>query len=686
MKRLMLLLTLMLATLGSAWCQMADPVHFTTSLHRLQGDEAELVFSAAIDAGWHVYSTEVTAGPVAATLTVEKLSGAELVGKLRPGKGEQEHFDNMFNAVVRYFEHAATFTQRIRFTAPSYDIQGFLEYGACSDEVCLPPSTVEFSEHGKSGITEANAVEPVTVPTTAAAVAAASDSSLAVVSDSAVAASGVAPSDTASLAASPDVSSEPMGDKGLLAVFLAGLLGGLLAVLTPCVWPIIPMTVSFFLKRNQQRTTAIRETLLYALSIIVIYVTLGVVVTLIFGENALNAMATNAWFNIFFALLLIVFAISFFGAFELTLPSSWANSVDRKVDTLSTTSGGNASLRSMLSVFLMAFTLVLVSFSCTGPIIGLLLVSVATQGSLLAPTVGMLGFAVGLAVPFAFFSLFPMLMKQMPKSGGWMNTVKVTLAFVELAFALKFLSVADMAYGWRLLDREVFLAIWIALSALLTAYLLGWLRFRHDDADERSTSVVRLFMALASLAFTVYMIPGLWGAPLKAISAFTPPMWTQDFRPLSDSAVASDGSVGFVEARFRDFDEGMAAAKAEGKPVMLDFTGFGCVNCRKMEAAVWTDSRVARLLTRDYVLVSLYVDDKTSLPSPITVEMPNGKKRTLRSVGDKWSHLQASMFGANTQPYYVLLSPDGRRIAPPRSYDEDVEAYLEWLRQALDSI
>ena len=436
------------------------------------------------------------------------------------------------------------------------------------------------------------------------------------------------------------------------------------------------MTVSFFLKRNKERKKAVSEAITYGISIVVIYVLLGLAVTLLFGASALNALSTNAIFNIFFALLLIIFAASFFGAFELTLPSSWSNKIDRKVDVLQTSShkSERTNFKSLLSIFLMAFTLALVSFSCTGPIIGFLLVAVSTQGDILAPTIGMLGFAIALAIPFTIFALFPSLLKSAPKSGGWMNTVKVVLGFIELAFALKFLSVADLAYHWHLLDREVFLALWIVIFALLGCYLLGWLKFPHDE-ERRKTNVPQFFLALISLAFAVYMVPGLWGAPLKAISAFTPPMNTQDFNLYEGS----------VEAQYTDYDLGVAAAKAEGKPVMLDFTGFGCVNCRKMETKVWTDPRVREILNKEYVLISLYVDDKTPLPHPVEVT-ENGKRVKLRTIGDKWSHFQRMKTGANTQPHYLLLDP--RTDSPLngfRSYDEDINAYLRFLETGLEN-
>ena len=656
----------------SASAQMADPVHFTSQLKELGNDEAEIVFTAKIDQGWHVYSTDLTGGPIAASFNVVKMDGVEKVGKLRPRGNEQKVFDKLFDMEVRYFEKTATFVQKIKFTKPEYTIDCYLEYGACNDEMCMPPSEVAFKKEGKSPIpvpSQQEGSEDNVKTDTVARV------DLTENTDSINETAG-----TDSTLWAPTPLPQQGGDEGvshgLLAIFLAGLLGGFIALLTPCVWPIIPMTVSFFLKRNKERSKAIREAIIYGLSIIVIYVALGLLVTALFGANALNALSTNAWFNIFFALLLIIFAASFFGAFELTLPSSWSNKIDQKSDALSNKAAANATLstlHSSLAIFLMAFTLVLVSFSCTGPIIGFLLVAVSTQGNILGPTLGMLGFSIGLAIPFAFFALFPSLLKSVPKSGGWMNTIKVVLGFIELAFALKFLSVADLAYGWRLLDREVFLAIWIALFGLLGAYLMGWLRFPHDEPEHR-TNVPQFFLGLLSFAFTIYMIPGLWGAPLKAISAFTPPMYTQDYKIVQTTV---------VEAPFKDYEQGMAFAKEQHKPVIIDFTGFGCVNCRKMEAAVWTDEEVARRLTQDYVLISLYVDDKTPLPQPVEVEV-NGQKRTLRTIGDKWSHLQAVKFGANTQPFYVLLNEDGMPLGPSRSYNEDIQEYLQWLDNGLN--
>ena len=660
MKKLLTILIGLTAVLTAA-AQMQDPIHFHSELKRISDTEAELLFQATIDAGWHVYSTGLgNNGPISATFHADRMEGAQTVGSLKARGKEVKQFDKMFGMEVRYFEQAVTFVQKIRFTQPRYDISCYIEYGACSDAMCLPPSSAELKTSGK-GI---EVKEPAKTDTSLIAqpqpVTSEKDTVLASKKDSILANKDLWQPVVKELQA--------FGNKDITdteiswwIIFFEGLLGGFLALFTPCVWPIIPMTVSFFLKRNKEQTKAIREATTYGLSIVVIYVLLGLAVTLLFGASALNALSTNAVFNIFFALLLVVFAASFFGAFELTLPSAWTNKIDQKSE----------STTGLLSIFLMAFTLALVSFSCTGPIIGFLLVAVSTQGSILAPTIGMLGFAIALAIPFTLFALFPSLLKSAPKSGGWMNTIKVILGFIELAFALKFLSVADLAYGWHLLDREVFLSIWIVIFGLLGAYLLGWIRFPHDDESHR-TNVPQFFLALASLSFTVYMIPGLWGAPCKAISAFTPPMNTQDFNLYGGS----------VEARFTDYEQGMAAAQAEGKPVIIDFTGFGCVNCRKMEAAVWSNPQVADMLNNQYVLISLYVDDKTPLPQPIEIA-ENGQQRTLRTVGDKWSYLQRTKFGANAQPFYVLLDDKGQPLAPSRSYDEDIAAYLQFLRQGL---
>lgn len=677
MKKLMsVVMLLFVAILCNA--QMANPVKFTVQLKTNGTAEAEIVFSGKIESGWHVYSTNLGGdGPTEAAVHFDKKDGIELVGKLTPRGHEISKMDDMFGMVLRYFENSAQFVQKIKFTKPEHDIKCYLEYGACNDESCMPPSTAEFAHKGKSPAVDAAAAKD-------AAKTEAKDANVADVADPTTTAEAVTDTvatDTAAVAAvanmdkselqklwTPVVKQLEKFDKpinnSLLYIFFAGLLGGLLALFTPCVWPIIPMTVSFFLKRNKDRRKAVREAMTYGASIVVIYVALGLAVTLLFGASTLNALSTNAVFNLLFFAMLVLFAASFFGAFEIQLPSSWSN----KMNSASSTTSG------MLSIFFMAFTLTLVSFSCTGPIIGFLLVAVSTQGAIVAPAVGMFGFALALAIPFTLFALFPSLLKSAPKSGGWMNVIKVTLGFVELAFALKFLSVADLAYGWHILDRETFLALWIVLFTLLGFYLLGMYHFPHDD-EGRRTNVPQFFLAIASLAFAVYMVPGLWGAPLKAISAFSPPVTTQDFNLYRNA----------VHPRFTSYEAGMAAARLEGKPALIDFTGFGCVNCRKMEAAVWTDATVADLLNNKYVLISLYVDDKTPLSEPITVK-ENGQERTLRTVGDKWSYLQRHKFGANTQPFYVAVDGNGMPLGPSRSYDEDVSEYVGFLNSALEKM
>ena len=646
----------------AVYAQIQEPVKFKTELKNVSATEVEIVFTASIEQGWHVYSTDLgDGGPISATFNTDKLTGAQLDGKLRPVGKEIASFDKLFEMDVRYFEHTAQFVQKLKLTGGDYQVTGYLEYGACNDENCLPPTQVEFSFSGKAEGTSASVqtetpAEKADMAAAPAVIGSADGPTSVVVSDNDLWSPVIN-----ELNALGETTSQE--DMSWLYIFITGFVGGLLALFTPCVWPIIPMTVSFFLKRSKDKKKGIRDAWTYGASIVVIYVTLGLAITAIFGANALNALSTNAIFNIFFCLMLVVFAASFFGAFEITLPSKWSNAVDSKAEA---TTG-------LLSIFLMAFTLSLVSFSCTGPIIGFLLVQVSTTGNVIAPAVGMLGFAIALALPFTLFALFPSWLKSMPKSGGWMNVIKVTLGFLELDFALKFLSVADLAYGWRILDRETFLALWIVLFALLGFYLLGKIKFPHDD-DDTKVSVPRFFLALASLAFAVYMVPGLWGAPLKAVSAFAPPMQTQDFNLYNNE----------VHAKFDDYDAGMKYAREHGKPVMLDFTGYGCVNCRKMELAVWTDMKVADLINNDYVLITLYVDNKTRLPEPVKV-MENGTERTLRTVGDKWSYLQRVKFGANAQPFYVLIDNEGKPLNKSYSYDEDIDKYVDFLQTGLDN-
>ena len=659
----------MLLMVLTAMAQMEDPVKFTAEIKTGKTAEAEIVFSGRIEAGWHIYSTDLgSSGPTEASFHVNKADGIELVGKLMPRGKEKSHFDQMFGMNVRYFEGTAQFVQKIRFTKPTYTIDAYLEYGVCSDENCLPPGEVALKKSGKSP-----AVAAATEPTAAEVAEAAAP----VVADSTVAPadSAVAPvtASTETLWWQPVTeqlealdSEANIANHSLWYIFIVGFIGGLLALVMPCIWPIIPMTISFFLKRaKDDRRKGIKDAMTYGLSIVVIYLGLGLLITAIFGPSKLNELSTSAVFNVILFLLLLVFAFSFFGWFEIKLPDRWANAVDSKA---SSTTG-------LISIFLMAFTLVLVSFSCTAPIIGLLLVQTVTTGDWLAPTIGMLGFALALALPFTLFALFPSWLKSAPRSGSWMTTIKVVLGFVELAFSLKFLSVADLAYGWHLLDREVFISLWIVIFGAMGLYLIGKLKFQEDAVGgeiDKPMPVPCIMAGLCAIAFAIYMVPGLWGAPCKAISAFAPPINTQDFNLNTKT----------VEAHYHSYEEGMAAAKAQGKPVLIDFTGFGCVNCRKMEAAVWTDPTVADMLNNQYVLISLYVDDKTPLAEPVEVSL-NGQQRTLRTVGDKWSYLQASKFGANAQPYYIAIDNDGRPLNHAYGFKEDVAAYIDYLQQGL---
>lgn len=658
-----------------------DAVSWSHSIEDKSPTEKVLVLTAVIKGDWHLYSTELPAGgPTPTHLIVDKLTGAELVGKLTPNQKPIEKFDPNFEMTLRFFGGKVSFRQQIRITDPKkFAFEGAVRYMACNDQQCLPPANWEFKIQPKElGKLEAAApstklTEETSTTTTEEQTAPPMGEQLADSASTTATALSVQ-NDSTSLATSdlwapviPEL--KAYGDKALSQtegslwmLLVGGFLGGLVALVTPCVWPMIPMTVSFFLKRSKDKKKGIRDALIYGLGIIIIYVGLGLLVSAIFGASFLNSLATNAYFNVAFFLLLVIFAMSFFGAFELVLPAKWTNKMDEKADSAS----------GFLSIFFMAFTLALVSFSCTGPIVGTLLVQAATSSSgMLAPAIGMLGFALALALPFTLFAIFPNLLQSMPKSGGWMNSVKVVLAFIELALALKFLSIADLAYNWRILDREVFLALWIVIFFLLGMYLLGKLRFPHDTPQEK-TPIPALFLAIVSLSFAVYMIPGLWGAPLRAISAFAPPLRTQDLNLYH----------GEVHAKFDDYDAGMAYARQVGKPVIIDFSGYGCVNCRKMEAAVWTDANVKGMLENDYVLITLMVDEKAPLPQPLEVE-ENGQKVKLRTVGDKWSYFQRMKFGANAQPFYVLLDHQGKPLAPSRAYDEDIPAYLDFLKGGL---
>lgn len=684
-----LISSIMLALIALvAQAQILTPVKWKIKLDDKGGaPEKEIVFTATADKGWHLYDMNLPeGGPVSTSFTFETLNGAELIGQPVPSVKPTTVYDEQFAMNLRWYPGTVSFIQKLKVTDPAkFKVEGEVEFMACNDETCLPPDQIPFSFDKKSihvdpalaansSTTEVDKEDATTVQPDTQVVA--EDASELNTPDPTAkeTPATTSPKASDSLTDSPNLwspvidqlkafgdSTVSAADTSWLFIFFAGFLGGLIALLTPCVWPMIPMTVSFFLKRTKDRKKAIRDAITYGLSIIVIYLVMGLLITGIFGASALNDLSTNAIFNILFFLLLVVFAVSFFGAFELVLPASWTSKLDSKAD----------STTGILSIFFMSFTLVLVSFSCTGPIIGTLLVQVASMGTAVGPAIGMFGFALALSIPFSVFAIFPNMLQSMPKSGGWLNSVKVVLGFLELALALKFLSVADLAYGWRLLDREAFIVLWIVIFSLLGVYLLGKIKFSHDS-EVKYVSVPRLFMAIISFAFAIYMVPGLWGAPLKAISAFAPPLYTQDFNLYKNE----------VHAAFDDYESGMAYAKKVNKPVMIDFSGFGCVNCRKMEASVWTDPKVKQMLENDYVLITLMVDDKTKLPQPIEIQ-ENGKTRKLKTIGDKWSYLQRSKFGSNAQPFYILLNDEGQPLGPSYAFNEDVSKYIQFLQNGL---
>ena len=678
MKRTQLSFILFIISCIFTWAQ-GTPVHFTVNERKISTDEVELVFAATIDKGWHVFGTNVpTDGPTPTTINIEQLKGAKAIGSLIVQGQEKEELSMAFGMTLRFYEQSVTFRQKFRLTGGDYHIKGYLQYATCSARMCMPPTNVEFDfkgkgeaahpsfpekEEPKADVSEEKQEAGISVPLK-------EESNTKESNDSALQQSisndSTTNTTTTSEAGTDGPSIEGKEGNGAWYLFLMGLAGGILALCTPCVWPIIPMTVSFFLKRTDNRRKGIRDAVGYGLSIITVFLALGLVVSLMGRGNWLNDLATNSIFNIILCLLLIVFALSFFGWFEIRLPSRWADKIDTKA---SNTTG-------WVSIFLMAFTLVLVSFSCTAPIVGLLLVEASTSGIQSGALIGMLGFALALALPFTLFALFPSWLKELPKSGSWMNIVKVSLGFIELAFACKFFSVADMAYGWHLMDREVFLILWIVIFGALGLYLMGLLHFQSDGPEQTAKPVPCILLGMCSLAFALYMIPGLWGAPCKAIAAFSPPINTQDFNINQEH----------VKAAHTDYYEGMAAAKRQGKPVLLDFTGFGCVNCRKMEAAVWTDPRVADKLNNDFVLISLYVDDKTPLKEPYEVTDEQGSTKSLRTVGAKWSYLQSHKFGANAQPLYVMLDAStGKPLGGSRAYNEDIPAYIDFLNQGLQN-
>lgn len=663
-RRFLLIFTLMVIGASSAFAQIFDPVKWKSAIKMTDATNGVVTFTATVDAGWHVYGTHLPSGGPEPTSVQWNNQGVKLVGGLTPSKAAHKQHDETFDMDLSWWTGSVTLSQKFTVTAKEYKIEGSIRYMACDDENCTPPKSESFSFKGTAA--QAPVAETVQAPI-----------------------ANVAPADTAATLAQPvaavgtpdsavaspthdqlwapvatiegdNADVEDIADRSLWYIFWACFLGGLLALLTPCVWPMIPMTVSFFLKKSGSRAKAITNATTYGLSIIIIFLLLGICFTVLFGASAMNALATSAWCNLLFFALLVIFAISFFGAFEITLPQSLSNKMD---STASKTTG-------MLSIFFMAATLVIVSFSCTGPIIGTLLVEAASRGSVMGPVVGMTGFAIALAIPFTVFALFPTMLKKMPKSGGWLNTVKVVLGFIELALSLKFLSVADLAYGWRILDRETFIALWIAIFGVMGLYLLGMFRFKSDgEPKSPGIGVMRFFLALVSLSFTAYLVPGLWGAPLKATSAFVPPLYTQDFN-----------LYGGEQVEYADFDEGMKAAAAQGKPVFIDFSGHGCVNCRKMEGAVLDEAKVKKMISEDFVTIKLMVDDKTPLQQPMVVQ-ENGKQTTLTTVGDKWSYLQRHKFNSNSQPYYVVLDQQGGLLSGPFAYNEDVDAFIAFLKR-----
>lgn len=667
------IISLLLLTTISSLAQ--DPISWNFSIEEAGNGEVDIVAKATVAQGWYMYDTDIPeGGPNPTMIEFDEIIGGEIVGKFKATDKEAVvKFDEIFQMEIGSFTNSVTFKQRIKvLDKTNFSIIGNVRAQACDDATCTPPLPVDF-EFGANNlpstlsITTSNSTEnsPITASNTAKAI---TDQSSASVNNTTVTTYNLQPVDS-DILWTPVISElnslsggNDLADASLIDIFLKGLLWGFAALLTPCVWPMIPITVSFFLNRNKKsRKKATKDASVYGLSIILIYVTLGLIITAIFGASALNNLATSPAFNLIFFALLITFAFSFMGAFELVLPASWTNKMDSKVD----------SSKGWLSLFFMAFTLALVSFSCTGPIIGWLLVDAATHGNLLAPTMGMFGFALALSIPFTLFAIFPSWLKTLPKSGSWLNSVKVVLGFIVLAVSLKFLSVADLSSGWGLLDRDIFISLWIVLFVLLGIYLLGKIKLK-GDSDLKHVPLPRLFLAMISLAFAIYMVPGLWGAPLKPLSSIIPPLSTQDFKLVDNS----------MELVFDDYEAGMAYAAQSGKPVLLEFGGHGCVNCHKMDATVLADERVQNLIEDEFVFIVLMVDERTRLPEIVEVD-EGGRKSRLRTIGDKWSYLQRHKFGTQSQPFYVVLDHQGKPLSPSHAYDESVENYLEFLQTGL---
>lgn len=706
MKRFFLLF-LLVSTTWMAQAQMYDPVSWKFSVENVKGDEATLVLTATIQNKWHVYSQFIDdGGPIPTSFTFNESKDYTLVEKVTESPKAISAFDPNFNMQIAWHKDKVAFKQKIKLNQPKTTVKGMLEYMTCDDQNCLPPEEVEFSiavdasktfasaktTASNENPSSSNETSSETLEEESAKLVAESTNEL----DTALGAVSLPGQDSNtdledednSTVTSTKTSNE--NDSGspssLWGIFIAGIIGGFAAFLMPCIYPMVPLTTSFFTKQGGTKAKGIKLALIYGISIIVIYVALGILITLAFGASALNEMASSAIFNLIFFLVIIVFAVSFLGAFEITLPARFVNKIDKQSDR-----GG------YIGIFFMAFTLALVSFSCTGPIIGYLLVEAVSEGALLGPAIGMLGFSIALALPFIIFAAFPAFLKEMPKSGGWLNTIKVSLGFLELALAFKFLSNVDLAYHWGILDREIFLAIWIVIFAVFGLYLLGKLKLSHSDDTSGVLSLPRLFFAMLILTFTMYMVPGMWGAPLKGISAWLPPQPTQDFdlNKLSYSSLSSSTTEGKTNKKyaglfeaphgldaFYDYEEGLEYAREVGKPALIDFTGWSCVNCRKMEATVWAEPEVLRRLREDYVIISLYVDDKTALDeSEQYISDFSGKK--INTIGKKWSDLQSSTFKTNSQPYYVVMNADEERLVPAQAYNLDVQNYVDFLESGL---
>lgn len=669
MIRFALLIVLSVFSFSLLFAQIQNPVKWSFSSKKISDSESEIILKAKIEKKWHLYSLNAGEGPVSTSFTFEKNKNYELVGKVAEGK-PVEHFDENFSATVRYFELQAAFKQKVKVKSDKkVKVKGSLEFMVCDDHQCLPPETIEFEvevDGAAQAAPDQGSINKIEQVDSAKEVKAEADS---------------AQKEIKALVKPTIASVKKAESKSFWGIFIAGFIGGLLALLTPCVFPMIPMTVSFFTKRSKTRAKGIANAFIYGASIIIIYVGLGFIITKSLGPDALNAMASNAFFNLAFFFIFIIFAVSFLGAFEITLPSSWINKADSASDR-----GG------LIGIFFMAFTLSLVSFSCTGPIIGTLLVEAAVGGSNTGPLLGMTGFSLALALPFGLFSAFPGWLHSLPKSGGWLNSVKVVLGLLELALALKFFSNVDLAYGWGILKRELFIALWIVIFSTLGFYLLGKIRFSHDSKTE-FVSIPGFLMAVITFAFVIYLIPGMFGAPLKLISGFPPPTFYTEGWKLGGGESSSDKAV-MIEGTdpehcphnlscFHDYDKALAYAKQVKKPLFVDFTGWSCVNCRKMEDKVWVDPRVLKYLREDYVVVSLYVDDKTNLPeAERKISETTGKK--IKTVGNKWSDMQTKRYLTNSQPYYVLLDANEQLLAQPEAYNPDIENYISFLNKGVE--